>query len=491
LIAALPLVVALAMPCSFAPPATGAGIAPVGREDFATAKAKVVATLVGELAELAEWCQKNRAYLERDRVYEALLEFDGDHAEARKTLGYRYDKKQEEWVRPRPYKTPKNAKPEAALEALEKRGELLLGHRERMLALLAAHKELDPQAREAEIDEMLAASPDDPQLRALKGEVQVEDEGGKQRWVPVEVRAAMERRKALAQRKRELFEAAPKGAPAIPDEAERELGVEWTHVLGTDRVRVYGNVEEAEVADALQATHAAWDWLPPVLGGDTGPPPDYRIYLVEGEGKRKAFIDAYPELTAQDRLALPQTSSSWLASHARLGCWGDSRDQRVDSATRQTVSSYMFRTYGITGKHGWIEQGWGLYLTQKLVGTRLSFAVRPSDYSTTGRPDWASAIHDDDANFLVLARQMLKADRGPNLAFVFGKDVNEMTTEDMLFSFAIAAYLVEGQAPETLHTIIRRVGKGDNPATVLEDALGYDLTALQARLLAWLTEMKR
>jgi hypothetical protein len=54
---------------------------------------------------LAGWCQEHRLYLERDRLYEALLGLSPDHAEARRFLHYR--KIKDGWERQK-YSAPEN-----------------------------------------------------------------------------------------------------------------------------------------------------------------------------------------------------------------------------------------------------------------------------------------------------------------------------------------------------------------------------------------------
>ena len=85
--------------------------------------------LTWKLENLAEPCQKAKAFLQRNRVYELILEYDPEHKTARKFLGYKFDRKTKEWVMPRKPRQPKDAKPEAVATANAERVRILGGRR--------------------------------------------------------------------------------------------------------------------------------------------------------------------------------------------------------------------------------------------------------------------------------------------------------------------------------------------------------------------------
>ena len=78
---------------------------------YEQAKAEAGTAFAADLEELAKWCHKSKAYRERNQIYELLLTVQPDHKNARKTLGYTFDRKTEEWVRKREYREPKRSKP--------------------------------------------------------------------------------------------------------------------------------------------------------------------------------------------------------------------------------------------------------------------------------------------------------------------------------------------------------------------------------------------
>jgi len=87
------------------------------------------------------------------------------------------------------------------------------------------------------------------------------------------------------------------------------------------------------------------------------------------------------------------------------------------------------------------------------------------------------------------ALQTLTRDPAPDIAKVLETDLPAMGVDDMLISYALAAYLVEGR-PEAVSVVLQGVGAGTKSAEVLQTALGLSMPELQARLIQWLKERK-
>ena len=473
-------------PPPLSPPALAdatAVVPPPFVSDWEAERRRAVVEVIAALEKEAETCQGNRSFLARDLAYEALLVFHPEHPQARKTLGWTWNRKAEEWTRKK-YRAPKDKDPELAREAQERREGILAGHRDSILGLLQSAEGIDRRQRMAEILLLLQASPEDPVLRDLNGQVREVDRGGEARWVLKEVVRSPESRHAHEIRLREAVAGAAL-AEFTAEDWENELGIDWAVRLGTERIRVYGDVERDEVERVAKHVHAVFDVLPPLVGGEVEVPKDYRVYLLPTEEKRDKFLQSYPDVRPDDRTAFTTLASGWL-TYARLGCWDPVRPLRVECSVRQTVSFYLWRAHGVTEKQGWIEQGLSLFLSFRIVGTHDSYAIAASEDSKSERPEWAEDIYHPNADFLALARRMLETKTGPMVPFSLGKRVNAMTSEDLLFAFALGAYLVEGYPSETLATILHRAGAGDNPVAVLEETLGHDIPVLEQRLLEWL-----
>ena len=84
-------------------------------------------------------------------------------------------------------------------------------------------------------------------------------------------------------------------------------------------------------------------------------------------------------------------------------------------------------------------------------------------------------------------RALLLREDAPRLAFLLGDDVNALSDRDLLHSFVLAAYLLEGRRSE-VPELLRLVGAGEHPVHAFESALGAPLPAIEARMRRWLEE---
>ena len=172
----------------------------------------------------------------------------------------------------------------------------------------------------------------------------------------------------------------------------------------------------------------------------------------------------------------------------QMAAWGDTSDKRVDSIVRQAISIQMTQRFGLTDKSAWIHEGFGMYLTYDLIGTRLTLFIRQTDYVEGGEENWDRDIHAPDADWLAMAREELESPKPPNLAFTLGRDVNELTPRDLVVSYALATFFMEGHEPELCIKLFTEIGNGKNPVATVESLLGYGLPTLSERLHTFLVE---
>ena len=202
------------------------------------------------------------------------------------------------------------------------------------------------------------------------------------------------------------------------------------------------------------------------------------------------YIDALPDLSADYRDFLRGLLGSGIQGSADLAQWGPSEADRRDMLVREGVGWLMADAFGITTAHGWVHEGFGLYFSKQLVNTRLHWFAKPSEY---GRVEDDEALRNRMAggktDWLEEALLVLQGDQPPKLQFLLGKDVNRMTTTELLVSHALAAYLIEGR-PDRLPAIWAAVGEGEPSANVLTRELETTLDRLQARLVRWLDERR-
>ena len=466
-------------------------------EAFDEARAGLRARTADELDTLAQSCQKQKAYLQRDLTYGALLKFDPDHAKARKYLGYKLDRKTKTWERPRAYKAPRDKDHAAALELLEARAALLAGHTDRLLALLEEHQGDLPKARfQQEVDELLDADPDSERLRAMVGQVKIEVDG-QTRWMSRATALTMTQRKEQRAAWDKARSDAPDPTPAEAEEFETQLGVEFSGVAETEHYRVLASSGKGEAEEVARRLEALTTWMHPLLGTRHSQG-QVRLYLMSIKAGEE-FTDSFPGIAATDRLRYKGINGAWMASSERLGVWNGSRESRLDQAMRLIVSYALLDTYGRTedgtwvkgGMPGWIEQGLGIYLVWQMAGTKLSLQLKDRDSSASGRPDYISNLRDEDANWISLARRMMNGKRKPSFAISLGKDAMAMESDDLLLAYAVSAWLVEGHEQEVVHRILARCGQREATVKVLEEELGMPVPRLEAALTAWLDEVRK
>jgi hypothetical protein len=440
-----------------------------------------------ELAAHADWCQENKAFLERDEAWQVVLMFRPDDADARKWLGYKLDKKTREWVRDRPYRAPRASNAEIAAVAAARRAAIVNPHRDRVLAAIEAAEPLPRALRATILGELLGLMPGDDLVHERMGHVRLAGSDGEApRWVMAESARALLWRQKLRKRRAELYADLPPARACALDADERKFGVEWAATAEIDGVRVLSTGEMSEVKQISEACHVMWEFTADLLSHDKQP--RHAVHVLASTKDRDAYLDTVTARDPQQGASLrTRYSGYYFESSQVIAVWWDSTEQRVDMACRYSLALLFGRRFGVWAKHGWALEGFGVYLTERLIGTRLTWFLLESKYvgdeSGTRRQ-----MMGPNSDWLVLARQKLDATPPPNLAFLFGRDVNALTPTDMLFSYTLAAFLLEGHEPQVTEEILRRTGDGENSLVVVEEVLGYDLQTLVQRLRQWLAE---
>lgn len=456
--------------------------------DYASELARAEKAQLAALLELADWCQENKTYLHRDKAYELVLEYDPDHKQARKFLKYSWDRKKEEWVRKRPYKAPKEGDEEVAAEAIEKRTALQSAFVDKQIDLVEKHRDdLGPAKSKEQLNALLEEHPDNARLREMMGYVSV-DAGGEIKWTTQVALDTEKARKSIATALEKHQDAVPEPVAAESTDAENEWGVEWTGGAKTDRVRVVENNELGEAEAVVRAVHAEWPFLRDLIGGKLECPKSMTVFVVDGDDARTALMQNYPDLTEDQRELYVQLISGWFSAY-RLGCWGNYDAQRIDSAVMQMSTYYLKAEFDVESTSGWAVLGIGLYVNQMMLGTRLSYPITQTEYDDkTDAKD--RNIEDTDSDWMEIAVDVLSEANPTFLAATLGRNTSEMTQDDLVCSYALAAYLCEGYGKEKIEAILRAIGKGQGSSVaILERELDGTLPEIQARLLEWLEEV--
>ena len=443
------------------------------------------ALVMSSLAELARWADEHQLYRERDRSWRARLELDPTDERALKALKFRRIGRDQWWPSPS-YREPRNRGEAAELAQFERmRSEALSAHRQLLLG--QARDMARPRSSRRELARRyLRVESQERGAHALLGEVWHED-----RWLLFESRATLSGRSSLIQRAEACVErSGPRELQA--SERERGYGLPWRSGSGTNRVRVLGTMSTGEVRDTARLAHAAGSYFAEVFGGRSLLRPGFTIYLLRNALERDQLLAGYG-VEGLTRGVLSTAAGGWIDADKRagraclLGEWDERRSRRQDGAVRQAMGTLLLDDLWIGARHGWAWEGVGLYLCYRLTGSRETWFFQPGESSSgLATPLWLE-MQTPGSDWLALARQVLPSLPPNALEPVLARHLNQMSDEDLLLSYVLAGFLLEGRALET-PVLLRRIGHGAASAQVFDELLDVGPAELQARLLRWLLE---
>jgi len=449
-------------------------------EDFEKARALASAEAVTELHELVAWCKDEKLYGLRYDTLSSILVLAPDDEAARKELGHKR-RKGGGWSYPTKSRRPRDHNEEAMPEFAKQRGRIVDRLRSQLLEAAEA-AELPSVERRSVFEDLLKLDEDDADTRYLLGEGRRGEA-----WVLLEVLRSDERRAELDASVADAFARPVTSTASSVNAREQTIGLPYTAVYETPDGRVLGTVPADELQRSGILLAAMRRHLVGVFGRDARYGENCTIYVLQPVHK-DAYIDGVPDLDADYRKFMRPLLGSGIQGADDLAQWGPSEADRRDMLVREGVGWLFADAFGITTAQGWAHEGFGLYFSKQLVNTRLHWFARPSEY---GRVEDDEALRNRMAggktDWLLEALLLLQAEQAPKLQFLLGKDVNRMTTPELLVSHALAAYLIEGR-PEQLPAIWTAIGEGQPSPQVLERELGTDLTRLQAILVRWLEE---
>jgi hypothetical protein len=448
-------------------------------EAYDKAKEKVSKKVADDLCGVARWCDGEEYYMERDRFYELALVYVSDHKKARVALKYvRGD--DGEWVQSDEYQPDRNHG-RVDFEALEKQESRVWERwaKSMVSAIEKNEDDLTEEELETELRSILTRFPDHARVRKRLGYVEGW-EGHK--WVTPAAKRAYERRKEIKGFAKARRKKAPGPTESPLEDYEQECDISWNSHLETDLARVVNTAGKKETELALELIEAAPKFVADVLETGVGLPSGMTAYLVDSKELLPALIEHVPGARGPSVKGV----GSWWATGSTLFVGTGNRAGRLDLLSTQAIHHLLGRGYGLTGKQGWAFEGFGLYLSYKLCGTRLSYSVRPTEY-VGGDKNRGSRLRASDANWLEEAHGVMSADKPPSLPFVFGKDVNQLTDVDLLVGYGLAAYVLEAHADKAA-AILGRLAS-EPAVTVLEEELNTQLDRLQRDLTEWLGEV--
>ncbi|MEW6074509.1 MAG: hypothetical protein AB1726_18180 [Planctomycetota bacterium] len=454
---------------------------------LATVRAQAQKELVGGLEKHAAWCEAARLFAARDEAFREIVAIAPEHEKARRGLGHRRDA-DGNWKDPDPDRPPaRNFDRSKLKEAAERLAAARRPYSDCLHAFLAAHaSELSAAQLRGLVAEILARDPADARAHALLGHVELDGA-----WVLAETAAARARRRELGELVRGLAAAAPAPSEATPSARDARIGLEWSAVVATPRFRALGTVGRDEAVQALRALHVAEGYCAGALGTRARLADGLTVYLLGDPVEKVALIEGHPDPTPEDRAYLMTLDGAGIPGSSDIAYWAKSEARRVDGVVRVALGVLLTSGFEISPyDHAWVYEGFGLYMTYEILRTRLNwFALAAHDLPAEEEQALRSRLIRPETPWMQEAYDLLRRTEAPALPGILKKDLNSLTAVDLVLSYALSAFLIEAHPGET-PAILGAIGGGKDSTLVLQEALGMDLAALEARLETWLQERR-
>lgn len=437
--------------------------------------------LVEELESYVAWCTENGLFRSRARALEEILTVAPDHADARRILGYRQEG--DEWIAPDRPKVFHDRNEEAKAES-EERFERALGFFVDFVVLLLDDPAIGPEARDVLEREALRVGPDDPRIHAMRGEVRLD-----QAWALKESAAAQRRRAELRDLVAALAAAPAEPEPASPMPRELAFGLDF-EIAEAPGLRVLTTGEHEEAVHVLAAMESARRLFDVVFDAEAFFPNGCTVFVLTRPEEKAAFLERHPALTKGERERLARLDGSGVEGTADWAFWEGDAEKRLDGVVRMTFDWFFRKCLDVSPDQGWIHEGFGLYLTWLLVGTRQNWFV-----GSTGNVDPKSAfgirnqLLDPDVSWMEAAFDAMQGVRPGDLSALFSRRADELGVQDLLCSYALAAFFLEAW-PDEVPPLLARISAGVPAEEAIRERLGTDLEATRRRFVQWLDERR-
>lgn len=280
------------------------------------------------------------------------------------------------------------------------------------------------------------------------------------------------------------------GAPRAVEVEEKEralgLALQGVEIPGVRVLATSGAEEAGRVARALEAARTLFQEL---FENKTSFPPGCTVYLLAGPEDRNAFLDRHPAVGAGTRAWMETLEGAGVPGTGDWAFWSLDQEQRLDGMVRFAFDWLFKNAWDLPiEKQAWLHEGFGFYLTQALVGTRLTWFV-PLHSSDPRKDQRLAALQgrllDPEVDWMAEARALFDAQQRFDLEELFHLEASELDGQDYLRSFALAAYLLEVHRP-IVPGLLARLGADEDPRQVLEEQLGCGLGELRKRVDRWL-----
>lgn len=449
------------------------------RADFADdMRRDAVKDAKAALEELGRWCGETKFLRKRAAIGELLLSLDPDHEEARAWLQFKRDARGD-WTRASGASPPADVRSDDWPEWAARRAAVLDPLRRRLEAVCDSSSCARKPGRDRTLRFLIALYPDDESLRAKHGQRRV---GG--RWVLSETVATAEGRKRVESWVKEAMKAASAKEPVVDRKVAGEEA-RWACSATLENVVVATTGNAKDVTPFIVRIVAAQRLVDSAMGRSAATHPPLRIDLLGNYWENKRYLEKCVELSDADRKKYDDWTT-WWRTNGRMVVWNDDPADRIDGAVRRLIHHERAFKYRTLAAPPWLSEGIGLYLTWKLVGTRLTWYRDLTEYADV---ELRKELLQPNSDWVALARKVAAKQGGPRLPILAGLSLNGMTAEDDVMAFAVAAYLVECRY-ESVAALYEAAASFPSIDYALTTSLGLDLESLDWRFGRWLEETR-
>ena len=449
------------------PAPAGRGRAVAGPDDALVAAKKAAVT---KLEEVATWCDAQRLFGARDRVFERILLLAPDHPRARAALKYTRENGAR-WVRRSPYTAPPDWNRGLVPKADERLNAAMEGYRHAVIASVSG-EDVPLARRERALDGLVDLIPGDKVVRELRGDVLV----GSKWKLPESVDGAKRRAelRGIAADARGAFLKAPPASERSP----------WTTALTAPGVALYStlhaSVGRQMLGDIVVADAVARDALGSVAERRNA----QVLYVLEDRDQALALIARASKRPETDLAVARMVSGYWLADGAYV-CYVHDPDLRTPACAR-AVNSGTIGAAMPAGADGFVTEGLGQRVLFLALGVHGPPFVTIEDTDLPGT-DEDDPLPTNPREWMPRAARLLEGDGARRLEAILTARLNAMTTANVLVAYALAAYVLEAR-PDRLRPLVEGVAAASDAGKVVEEVFGGDVGSLAVRVRRYALE---
>jgi hypothetical protein len=437
------------------------------------------AELTGRLETALRTCRKLKLQAERKRIGEIIVRFDADNQLARLGSGYRKSR-DGGWLAPREAKKFRNADAPTELKAI--RFEVLeaidsfIGHMEG----LVRRPDLTEQELGLLSKDIAIFAPYNRVLQGLladRGEVYFGD-----RWILEETMSGIDGRAFLREVCADaLAESIYKGET----KTVQVMGLNFHSAL-TKRAQVFVTGDAAlagRIAGLVDATGKVFERI---FGQRAILPQRCRFFVMRPGEEKSTFLDNHPDVGAAKKAGFQKLEFSGIVGSSDQAFFIADPAQSADAVVRMCWLCYFQSSYRIGMEKGWVADGLGIYLTEALVRSRLTWFRTPA---SAGGVQWGDLL-EPDSLWMEEAETLFASAEGVEIIPSLNKPLAQLTARDLLIAYGFVGHLVEARRA-LLNPTLRRIGLGKPPEQAFRQTGKLNLKEHPLRLARWLNERQR